>query len=240
MTNIYGKVDKVLEDLGKTIKNGPTGHGDPVIFVEVFTGMMRHYIDGILRTGRGLQDLDGFVILSMMKMARQSVGGPVPFYDHALNAAGYQVLKAAATLPDNAVAPGTAPPVIQSVFDPPPPQAYYVDDHLVGNRSGEFLLTWAKQNVPEGGKLPADWTPAEIARFMAAMQAEKDAWAAQPATDEAQKASPAPAVDLDALQREIAAEKLPEAVDGPTDALQAMAARTRALRGGRGEDDPVA
>jgi hypothetical protein len=104
--NVNQRVDQVLADIRKTIVNDRSQtHGDPGLFANVFAGMMRPYIDGLMKTGRGFQDADAFNILAIMKLARQSVGVG-SFYDHAIDTAGYAVLKAAFTRPDNMLQQG--------------------------------------------------------------------------------------------------------------------------------------
>jgi hypothetical protein len=97
----YSKVDFVLQDLRKTLlEDRAKTHGDPGLFAHVFAGMLRPYIHGMLTSGRGLQDLDAYNVMCMMKIARQSVSGPVPFYDNSLDAAGYSILRAAHIRPE--------------------------------------------------------------------------------------------------------------------------------------------
>jgi hypothetical protein len=64
--NVNQRVDQVLADIRKTIVNDRSQtHGDPGLFANVFAGMMRPYIDGLMKTGRGFQDADAFNILAL-------------------------------------------------------------------------------------------------------------------------------------------------------------------------------
>lgn len=135
-------IGNVLEDVHKILSERMETHGDPGCFAEVFAGMLRPYLQGMMYAARPFLDVDSFAVLEIMKLARQSVAARPLDNAARLDAAGYAVLNAAYMW---------QPPKVKS-----------------GEELFQELLAWAKgdEKSLEGVTFPDHWTMAEGRTYM--------------------------------------------------------------------------
>jgi hypothetical protein len=134
-------IDNVLQDVQKILGERMHTHGDPGCFAEVFAGMLRPYLQGMMYAARPFLDVDSFAVLEIMKLARQSVAAQPLDNAARIDAVGYAVLNAAYMW---------QPPKVKS-----------------GEELFQELLAWAKdEKALEGIDFPDHWTMAEVRSYV--------------------------------------------------------------------------
>lgn len=135
-------IDNVLQDIQKILGERMHTHGDPGCFAEVFAGMLRPYLQGMMYAARPFLDVDSFAVLEIMKLARQSVAAQPLDNAARIDAVGYAVLNAA------------------YMWQPPKAKS--------GEELFQELLAWAKDEKTMEGVdcFPDHWTMAEVRSYI--------------------------------------------------------------------------
>jgi hypothetical protein len=137
-------VGKVLEKIQETIGERRLSHGDPGCFAEVFAGMLRPYMQGLMYAARPFLDVDAFAVLEIIKLARRSVA-PRPSMEHPLDSAIYGVLSSA------------------YLWSPMEKTGEYLFNEMLNSVGGD-------RSKLEGITFPDHWTMAEGRRYMEFMR----------------------------------------------------------------------